>query len=141
MNHAGLPAMQCGAAGASSCSCIAGLRVPEHVSCVCAQMMYNALLENNCSEQASRMSAMESSTKNATEMLSKLTLTYNRCSPWPGACAWWLSMPRQPGPLQQATVLLRAWNTSGLTCPHCMHNRHLKLSPLSVTLWVRRLRH
>ena len=46
-------------------------------------MMYNALLENNCSEQASRMSAMESSTKNATEMLSKLTLTYNRCSPPP----------------------------------------------------------
>ena len=44
-----------------------------------AQMMYNALLENNCSEQASRMSAMESSTKNATEMLAKLTLTYNRC--------------------------------------------------------------
>lgn len=44
-------------------------------------MMYNALLENNCSEQASRMSAMESSTKNATEMLAKLTLTYNRCAP------------------------------------------------------------
>ncbi|KAK9834034.1 hypothetical protein WJX81_004869 [Elliptochloris bilobata] len=43
-----------------------------------ASMLYNALLENNCSEQASRMSAMESSTKNATEMLSKLTLTYNR---------------------------------------------------------------
>ena len=40
--------------------------------------MNNAILENNCSEQASRMSAMESSTKNAKEMLEKLTLSYNR---------------------------------------------------------------
>lgn len=43
------------------------------------QTLNNALLENNCSEQASRMSAMESSTKNAKEMLDKLTLSYNRC--------------------------------------------------------------
>ena len=42
------------------------------------QTLYNAALENNCSEQASRMAAMESSTKNATEMLGKLTLSYNR---------------------------------------------------------------
>lgn len=35
--------------------------------------------ENNCSEQASRMQAMENSTKNASEMLEKLTLSYNRC--------------------------------------------------------------
>jgi hypothetical protein len=42
------------------------------------QILNNALLENNCSEQASRMSAMESSTKNAKEMLEKLTLSYNR---------------------------------------------------------------
>lgn len=41
-------------------------------------MLNNALLENNCSEQASRMSAMESSTKNAKEMLERLTLSYNR---------------------------------------------------------------
>jgi F-type H+-transporting ATPase subunit gamma len=40
--------------------------------------MYNALLENNCSENASRMQAMENSTKNASEMLGKLTLSYNR---------------------------------------------------------------
>ena len=40
--------------------------------------MYNAMAENNCSEQASRMAAMESSTKNASEMLEKLTLSYNR---------------------------------------------------------------
>ena len=39
------------------------------------------MLENNCSEQASRMSAMESSTKNAKEMLEKLTLSYNRHAP------------------------------------------------------------
>jgi F-type H+-transporting ATPase subunit gamma len=43
-----------------------------------AATLYNAMLENNCSEQASRMSAMESSTKNASEMLQKLTLSYNR---------------------------------------------------------------
>ena len=69
-----------------------------------AQMMYNALLENNCSEQASRMSAMESSTKNATEMLSKLTLTYNRCPPPPRPCAGrgGCFMSRQPIPTQQA---------------------------------------
>ena len=42
------------------------------------QTLNNAMLENNCSEQASRMSAMESSTKNAKEMLEKLTLSYNR---------------------------------------------------------------
>lgn len=44
-----------------------------------AQTVYNAMLENNCSESASRMSAMENSTKSAGEMLSKLTLAYNRC--------------------------------------------------------------
>lgn len=43
-----------------------------------ATAMYSAMLENNCSEQSSRMSAMENSTKNAGEMLGKLTLTYNR---------------------------------------------------------------
>lgn len=43
-----------------------------------ATSLYTALLENNCSEQSSRMSAMENSTKNAGEMLGKLTLTYNR---------------------------------------------------------------
>jgi F-type H+-transporting ATPase subunit gamma len=42
------------------------------------QVLYNSFLENNCSEQASRMSAMESSTKNAKEMLGRLTTSYNR---------------------------------------------------------------
>ena len=53
------------------------------------QTLNNALLENNCSEQASRMSAMESSTKNAKEMLDRLTLSYNR---YPATCyfpGWW----------------------------------------------------
>lgn len=36
------------------------------------------MLENQASELGSRMSAMDSSTKNAKEMLDKLTLTYNR---------------------------------------------------------------
>jgi F-type H+-transporting ATPase subunit gamma len=43
-----------------------------------ATTLYNAMLENNCSEHASRMSAMENSTKSAGEMLSALTLAYNR---------------------------------------------------------------
>lgn len=43
-----------------------------------AATLYNAMLENNCSEHASRMSAMENSTKSAGEMLERLTLKYNR---------------------------------------------------------------
>jgi len=43
-----------------------------------ASTLFNAMLENNCSEHASRMSAMENSTKSAGEMLGKLTLAYNR---------------------------------------------------------------
>jgi hypothetical protein len=36
------------------------------------------MLENNCSEHASRMSAMENSSKNAGEILNGLMLKYNR---------------------------------------------------------------
>jgi F-type H+-transporting ATPase subunit gamma len=43
-----------------------------------ASTLYNAMLENSCSEHASRMSAMENSTKSAGEMLGSLTLSYNR---------------------------------------------------------------
>ncbi|KAJ9140544.1 hypothetical protein P3X46_031179 [Hevea brasiliensis] len=43
-------------------------------SCV----LFNAILENACSEQGARMSAMDSSSRNAGEMLDRLTLTYNR---------------------------------------------------------------
>lgn len=47
---------------------------PNHL--LAAQTLYNAMLENNCSEHASRMSAMENSTKSAGEMLQSLTLKY-----------------------------------------------------------------
>ncbi|KAJ4961785.1 hypothetical protein NE237_021695 [Protea cynaroides] len=43
-------------------------------SCV----LFNAVLESACSEQGARMSAMDSSSRNAGEMLDRLTLTYNR---------------------------------------------------------------
>ncbi|KAF3976011.1 hypothetical protein ACB098_04G095200 [Castanea mollissima] len=43
-------------------------------SCV----LFNAVLENACSEQGARMSAMDSSSRNAGEVLDRLTLTYNR---------------------------------------------------------------
>ncbi|XP_022885450.1 ATP synthase subunit gamma, mitochondrial-like [Olea europaea var. sylvestris] len=43
-------------------------------SCV----MFNAVLENACSEQGARMSAMDSSSRNAGDMLDRLTLAYNR---------------------------------------------------------------
>ncbi|KAL3655294.1 hypothetical protein CASFOL_001080 [Castilleja foliolosa] len=43
-------------------------------SCV----LFNAVIENACSEQGARMSAMDSSSRNAGDMLDRLTLTYNR---------------------------------------------------------------
>merc|ERR1712038_229491 len=43
-----------------------------------ASMIYYTLKEGACSEQSSRMTAMDNSSKNAGEMIDKLTLTYNR---------------------------------------------------------------
>ena len=40
--------------------------------------LYGCLLENSTSEQASRMTAMDSATNNANEMMEKLRITYNR---------------------------------------------------------------
>ncbi|RJQ44735.1 MAG: ATP synthase F1 subunit gamma [Nitrospiraceae bacterium] len=40
--------------------------------------VYRALLESQASEEGARMSAMENATKNADEMISKLTLQYNK---------------------------------------------------------------
>ncbi|PWT92707.1 MAG: F0F1 ATP synthase subunit gamma [Proteobacteria bacterium] len=40
--------------------------------------VYRALLENAASESGARMSAMDSATRNAGEMIAKLTLNYNR---------------------------------------------------------------
>merc|ERR1719321_2590080 len=43
-----------------------------------AVTVHNGFLENSCSEQASRVQAMENSSKNGGEMLDALTLLYNR---------------------------------------------------------------
>lgn len=43
-----------------------------------ATQIFHSLLENATSEQSSRMGAMENASKNAAEMIDKLTLQYNR---------------------------------------------------------------
>ena len=43
-----------------------------------ASFLFYALKEASASEQSSRMTAMQSATKNASEMIDSLTLTYNR---------------------------------------------------------------
>jgi F-type H+-transporting ATPase subunit gamma len=43
-----------------------------------AVQLYAALLENAASEQGARMTAMDNATRNAGEMIDKLTITYNR---------------------------------------------------------------
>ncbi|KAL0281287.1 UNVERIFIED_CONTAM: hypothetical protein PYX00_002320 [Menopon gallinae] len=43
-----------------------------------ATMIFYALKEGACSEQSSRMTAMDNASKNAGEMIDKLTLTFNR---------------------------------------------------------------
>ncbi len=48
--------------------------LPRHV----AMQVWRALLESAASEHGARMSAMESATKNAEEMIGSLTLQYNR---------------------------------------------------------------
>ncbi len=48
--------------------------LPRNVSV----QIFSALLENAASEQGARMSAMDSATRNAGEMIQKLNLTYNR---------------------------------------------------------------
>jgi F-type H+-transporting ATPase subunit gamma len=40
--------------------------------------VFRALLENTASEQGARMTAMDSATRNAGEMINKLTIFYNR---------------------------------------------------------------
>ncbi len=48
--------------------------LPRNVS----TQVFRAMLENAASEQGSRMSAMDNATRNAGEMIKKLTTTYNR---------------------------------------------------------------
>jgi F-type H+-transporting ATPase subunit gamma len=43
-----------------------------------ASLIFYGLKENSTSEQSARMSAMDNATKNAGEMIDKLTLYYNR---------------------------------------------------------------
>lgn len=43
-----------------------------------ASLVYYAMKESACSEQSSRMTAMDNASKNAGEMIDKLTLTFNR---------------------------------------------------------------
>ena len=43
-----------------------------------ATQIYTALLENGASEQGARMSAMDNATRNAGDMIDKLTIEYNR---------------------------------------------------------------
>ena len=43
-----------------------------------ANAIYWGLVESHAAEMASKRSAMENATKNAGEMIDKLTLTYNR---------------------------------------------------------------
>ncbi|MGI4878255.1 MAG: F0F1 ATP synthase subunit gamma, partial [Janthinobacterium lividum] len=44
---------------------------------LCVQI-FRALLENAASEQGSRMTAMDNATRNAGDMINRLTITYNR---------------------------------------------------------------
>ena len=48
--------------------------VPRHLTV----QMWRFLLESNASEQGSRMTAMDNATENAGEMISNLTLEYNK---------------------------------------------------------------
>jgi F-type H+-transporting ATPase subunit gamma len=48
--------------------------LPRHIEF----QLYRVLLESAAAEQGARMTAMESATKNASDMISHLTLTYNR---------------------------------------------------------------
>jgi F-type H+-transporting ATPase subunit gamma len=43
-----------------------------------SSLIYYTMKENACSEQSSRMSAMDNASKNASEMIEKLALTFNR---------------------------------------------------------------
>ena len=53
---------------------ILGELLPKHIEF----QLYRVLLESAAAEQGARMTAMEAATKNASDMISSLTLTYNR---------------------------------------------------------------
>ena len=45
---------------------------------ILAMQVYGALLESAAGEQGARMTAMDNATRNAGDMINKLTLNYNR---------------------------------------------------------------
>lgn len=53
---------------------ILGALLPRNLSV----QVFRALLENNASEQGARMTAMDNATRNAGDMITRLTLNYNR---------------------------------------------------------------
>lgn len=53
---------------------ILGILLPRYIEF----QLYRVLLESAAAEHAARMTAMESATKNASDMIDRLTLTYNR---------------------------------------------------------------
>ncbi len=54
--------------------CLLNQLVPQNVT----MQIFRALLESAAGEQAARMTAMDNATRNASEMIAKLTLKYNR---------------------------------------------------------------
>jgi F-type H+-transporting ATPase subunit gamma len=48
--------------------------LPKHISV----QIYNAFLQNEVSEHAARMAAMDNATKNCSELIENLTLVYNK---------------------------------------------------------------
>lgn len=55
-----------------------GAILDELMPLAVASQIFSALLENAASEQGARMSAMDNATRNAGEMIDKLTIVYNR---------------------------------------------------------------
>ena len=53
---------------------ILNILLPKNIS----TQIFKAMLENSASEQGARMSAMDNATRNAGEMVDKLTIEYNR---------------------------------------------------------------
>ncbi|MFZ1682426.1 MAG: F0F1 ATP synthase subunit gamma, partial [Rhizobiaceae bacterium] len=56
----------------------AGAILSDIVPRAIAVQVFRALLENAAGEMGAKMSAMDSATRNAGEMINKLTITYNR---------------------------------------------------------------
>lgn len=52
--------------------------IKDYLEYSLASLIFFAMKESACSEQSSRMSAMDNASKNAGEMIDKLTLTFNR---------------------------------------------------------------